>query len=70
MGKLPVIIVDDLKKGPLGTVSEPSISIGSLSNMDIVLQLEFLTKTISKLEEIRTNKGKKLQKYVEMHRFE
>jgi len=63
MGKLPAIIVDDFKR-------EPSVSIGSLSDMDIVEQLEFLTKTISKLEEIRTNKGKKLQKYVEMHRFE
>ena len=63
MGKLPVIIVDAIK-------DEPNISIGSLSDMDIINQLEFLTKTISKLETIRTNKGKQLQKYVALHRFE
>jgi|TARA_R100001086_G_scaffold223254_1_gene140888 hypothetical protein len=63
MGKLPVIIVDAIK-------DEPNISIGSLSDMDIINQLEFLTKTISKLETIRTNKGKQLQKYVALHNFE
>ena len=68
--RIHAIIVDDLKNGPNGNASEPSISIGSLSNMDIILQLEFLTKTISKLEEIRSNKGKELQKYVDLHNFE
>ena len=63
MGKLPVIIVDAIK-------DEPNISIGSLSDMDIINQLECLTKTISKLETIRTNKGKQLQKYVALHNFE
>jgi|TARA_R110002020_G_scaffold474197_1_gene704905 hypothetical protein len=63
MGKLPVIIVDDFKR-------EPSVSIVSLDSMDIIEQLEFLTKTISKLEGIRNNKSKELQKYVEQHRFE
>ena len=63
MGKLPAIIVDDFKR-------EPSVSIVSLDSMDIIEQLEFLTKTICKLEEIRTNKGKQLQKYVALHRFE
>ena len=46
------------------------VVIGSLSDMDIINQLEFLTKTICKLEEIRTNKGKQLQKYVALHNFE
>jgi hypothetical protein len=63
MEKFPAIIVDNLKR-------EPNVTIGSLSNMDIINQLEFLTKTISKLEEIRSNKGKELQKYVELHNFE
>ena len=63
MGKLPAIIVDDFKR-------EPNVSIVSLDNMEIIDQLEFLTKTISKLEEIRSNKGKELQKYVELHNFE
>ena len=63
MGKLPVIIVDDFKR-------EPSVSIVSLDSMDIIEQLEFLTNTISKLEGIRNNKSKELQKYVEQHRFE
>jgi hypothetical protein len=63
MEKFPAIIVDNLKR-------EPNVTIGSLSDMDIIDQLEFLTKTISKLEEIRTNKGKQLQKYVEQHNFE
>jgi uncharacterized protein YllA (UPF0747 family) len=63
MGKLPVIIVDDFKR-------EPNVSIVSLNNMEIIDQLEFLTKTISKLETIRTNKSKELQKYVELHNFE
>jgi|TARA_R100000093_G_C1945623_1_gene74388 hypothetical protein len=63
MGKLPVIIIDSVK-------NEPNISIGSLYDMDIIGQLEFLTKTICKLQTIRTNKGKQLQKYVEQHRFE
>jgi len=63
MGKLPVIIVDDFKR-------EPSVSIVSLDSMDIMEQLEFLTKTIYKLETIRTSKSKELQKYVELHRFE
>ena len=40
--RIHAIIVDDLKKGPNGSASEPNISIGSLSNMDIILQLEFL----------------------------
>ena len=63
MGKFPVIIVDSIE-------DQPMVVIGSLSDMDIINQLEFLTKTICKLEEIRTNKSKELQKYVELHRFE
>ena len=63
MEKVPAITVDSIK-------DKPMVVIGSLSDMDIINQLEFLTKTICKLEEIRTNKGKQLQKYVELHRFE
>tara|TARA_R100001086_G_scaffold234419_1_gene156705 strand:- start:7780 stop:7971 length:192 start_codon:yes stop_codon:yes gene_type:complete len=63
MEKVPAITVDSIK-------DKPMVVIGSLSDMDIIIQLEFLTKTICKLEEIRTNKGKQLQKYVELHRFE
>ena len=63
MGKFPIIIVDSIE-------DKPMVVIGSLSDMDIINQLEFLTKTICKLEEIRTNKGKQLQKYVALHNFE
>ena len=63
MEKVPAITVDSIK-------DKPMVVIGSLSDMDIINQLEFLTKTICKLEEIRTNKGKQLQKYVEQHNFE
>ena len=63
MEKVPAITVDSIK-------DKPMVVIGSLSDMDIIIQLEFLTKTICKLEEIRTNKGKQLQKYVEQHNFE
>jgi hypothetical protein len=63
MEKVPAITVDSIK-------DKPMVVIGSLSDMDIINQLDFLTKTICKLEEIRTNKGKQLQKYVEQHRFE